>query len=229
MLIIGPKYAQTLASGVNKYKIYIATYNLTKKKIGTKITIVKLKKRIFDMTAQTNHPAFPQPKDPNIRIWRYMDFTKYVFMLETSSLYFARADMLGDPFEGSYSKVNIQLRPIVYKDAQLPLRVFDDMVRFTRWVREWTYVNCWHMNEYESAAMWRLYAKSSDAIAIQTAYAKLAACLPNEVFLGAVQYIDYEKDWFLEGNILYPFMYKRRIQKGQTLNCEFIRNAIHNK
>ena len=40
----------------------------------------------------------PLPDDAVL--WRYMDFTKFVSLLEKSSLFFARADKLEDPFEG---------------------------------------------------------------------------------------------------------------------------------
>ena len=48
-------------------------------------------------------------------LWRYMSFTKFVSLLTKKSLFFARADKLGDPFEGSLSQVNIDLRPEIYK------------------------------------------------------------------------------------------------------------------
>ena len=38
---------------------------------------------------------------PETELWRYMDFAKFVSMLEQRSIYFARADVLGDPFEGA--------------------------------------------------------------------------------------------------------------------------------
>lgn len=47
--------------------------------------------------------------------------------------------------------------------------------------QDWMYISCWHMNEYESAAMWKLYAKSSDAIAIQTTFQKLCESIGDEV------------------------------------------------
>lgn len=58
----------------------------------------------------SNHPSFIQPKDGSIKIWRYIDFTKLVSMLSTQSLYFTRSDKLGDPFEGSYPKINVLFR-----------------------------------------------------------------------------------------------------------------------
>ena len=84
------------------------------------------------------------------------------------------------------------------------------MSSLSRRVREWTYISCWHANEYESAAMWDLYAKTNEAVAIETSYDKLRNVLPERVFLGCVRYIDYNTDWLPEGNSFYPFMHKRK-------------------
>lgn len=48
------------------------------------------------------------PKDAIL--WRYMDFVKFISLLETNTLFFARADKLGDPFEGSFPKKNATVR-----------------------------------------------------------------------------------------------------------------------
>ena len=60
-------------------------------------------------------PVFIPPQNPNIKIWRYMDFTKYMSILETKALYFPLISELNDPFEGSFSKGNKRLRPLLYK------------------------------------------------------------------------------------------------------------------
>ena len=38
------------------------------------------------------HKAYRTPKDENAKIWRYMDFTKFVSMLDKSALFFTRVD-----------------------------------------------------------------------------------------------------------------------------------------
>jgi len=49
-----------------------------------------------------DHPLFEQPENPEAPIWRYVDFTEFAALLTSQSLYFSRADRLGDAFEGSY-------------------------------------------------------------------------------------------------------------------------------
>lgn len=163
------------------------------------------------MVAKIEHPCFPQPSLQDSKLWRYSDFTKFIDLLSTKSLFFSRSDLLGDSFEGSYSRANIKLRPHVYKDLGDNLEeMMSKRKEFSKWIRSWTYCNCWHMNEYESAAMWKLYSKSNEAIAVQTKYNKLVKALPGNVYIGKINYINYQDDWIPEGNILYPFMHKRK-------------------
>lgn len=163
------------------------------------------------------HPVFEVPDNPNCKIWRCTDFTKFVGMLQNQALFFSRVDKLGDPFEGSYSKENVRLRPQIYKEMLEKVKVkssanpLEQWAKFTKLIPRWTYINCWHINEYESAAMWKLYSSSKEAIAIQSTYQKLFDCLPEKnFFVGKVKYIDYDKEWMPEGNSFYPFVHKRK-------------------
>lgn len=161
------------------------------------------------MAAQ-DHPCFKPPSDLNIKIWRYMDFTKYVSFLDSKSLFFSRSDLFDDPYEGALSHHNIRIRPEFYKDSGIPVGSLEGLSKFREHVRQWIFVNCWHMNEHESAAMWKLYARTNEAVAIQSTYNNFKECLPEEVFLGIVNYIDYEKEWLPEDNMLWPFVHKRK-------------------
>ena len=141
-----------------------------------------------------------------------MDFTKFVSLISSSNLFFCRADLFKDPFEGSYSKANVVLRPQAYQGLSPEHidKIISNGATFSKWIREWTYISCWHANEFESAAMWDLYAKTDEAVAIETKYSSLKNVLPDNSFLGLVKYIDYEKDWLPEGNTFYPFTHKRK-------------------
>lgn len=61
------------------------------------------------------HPIFLQPECEEARVWRYMDFTKFVSFIESRCLYFTRADNFDDPFEGSLPKMTIAARNEVEK------------------------------------------------------------------------------------------------------------------
>ena len=162
--------------------------------------------------AITNHPCFEQPPNGTLLLWRYMDLSKFIYLLATGKLFFCRSDLFDDPFEGSYSRLNASLRPLIYKDIPEENRnqIFAEFSDFLKWSREWTYLNCWHCNDHESAAMWNLYAHSGEAVAIQTDYETLSKVLPDNVYLGLVRYIDYNSEWMPEGNLFYPFLHKRK-------------------
>src|ERR1700730_7601931 len=53
----------------------------------------------------SEHPSFTHPSNQT-RLWRYMDLSKFVALIQTAKLHFARADTLGDPFEGSVPRLN---------------------------------------------------------------------------------------------------------------------------
>ena len=145
-----------------------------------------------------------------------MDFTKFVSMLENESLFFCRTDLLGDPFEGSNSKANANFQPeVAYKDTPGFIgpakQMRADLSHHLKWQRQWTFVNCWHAGEYESAAMWKLYTNSSEAVCIQSTYETLERLLRYKVRrVDAVSYVDYDTDWMPEGDILMPLLHKRK-------------------
>jgi hypothetical protein len=111
------------------------------------------------------HKAFKAPSNPDIKIWRYMDFTKFVSILQQKGLFFPVVSELEDQFEGSFSKANKLLRPLFRKHDPSSAGHRSETIKS---LRDWTVVSCWHMNEQESAAMWNLYARTNEAICIQS-------------------------------------------------------------
>lgn len=163
------------------------------------------------MPASTHFDFLKQPNHGNIKLWRYMDFTKFVSLISSSSLYFSRADKFQDPYEGTLPIYNESLKDIIY--GLVPESERERLIKeskiFKDVMRQRTYINCWHENEFESAAMWDLYGKNNDSIAIETTYSKLKDSLTDEFCLGMVNYIDYKSMHVPENNIVSPFMHKR--------------------
>jgi len=158
------------------------------------------------ITVYQTHPKISTPP-PGTRLWRYMDVTKLISLLRMKSLYFPRADLLGDPWEGAVSHLTIKMMEQI--PAQLCGRIPDlrkDLIRQT-------FVSCWHQNEYESAAMWKLYLKSDEGVAIGTTCDRLSRCFRDgttyNVFIGAVQYLDYARNLISDRNVLLPLFIKR--------------------
>jgi hypothetical protein len=168
--------------------------------------------------ANPNFYSPAQPLNPNISVWRYMDLAKFVSILQTNALVFSRADMLGDPFEGSTPKSNtltaeqIEIYKHHIKDTTSikAAGLIEKYIQLKKDIRKATFISCWHMNDAESAAMWKLYSHSRDAVAIKTDYITLANSLPREYYIGIVQYIDFQKEKILPESILGFYMHKRK-------------------
>ena len=164
------------------------------------------------------HPIFPHPDDKGVAIWRYMDFIKYVSMLEHNGLYMCRSDLLGDPFEGSVSRLNVESERSFFLGGQMPgldkevaERFLAKHSDFRRSFRKLIYLSCWYVSPVESAAMWGLYARAAAAIAIQSNFTNLFNCLPESHYVGSVRYADYKQEALqISGNSFFPFLYKRK-------------------
>jgi hypothetical protein len=178
------------------------------------------------------HPRFQPPASQNATIWRYMDLAKFLSLLQTGALFFVRVDKLADddPFEGYYNSADIQIEKLAFGDTPEEWRkrnsipdeqTFNVAIRNQNWIRELvkaeretTFVNSWHAQQYESAAMWRLYVRSQEGIAIQTTYERLVQSFEQyedfEIHVGMVNYIDYKTESIPFGNVLSPFMFKRK-------------------
>ncbi|MGY3687137.1 hypothetical protein ACXAAV_10735 [Vibrio coralliilyticus] len=168
--------------------------------------------------ANIDHPCFKQPGDASSKIWRYMDFTKFVSILENQNIFFCRADLFDDPFEGSIPKGNILHQEVLYSNIGIEHRqkAIEAMSSGRKQMKSKTYISCWHMNDKESAAMWKLYAMTHEAVAISTSYGKLRDLLSSKVYLGLVEYIDYETAVIPENNSFWPFMFKRLSFKHES-------------
>ncbi|MGI2040171.1 hypothetical protein ACRN9Z_19160 [Shewanella frigidimarina] len=75
-------------------------------------------------------------------------------------------------------------------------------------------INCWHKNEFESEAMWKLYVPSKEGIAIKTNIGSLTSAitkaqLEEHVYLADVRYVNYENHEFQDSASLDPFVTKR--------------------
>ena len=134
--------------------------------------------------------SFKRPQVDTV-IWRYMDFSKFLAIINDGALYFARVDTLGDPFEGArdlasrkdewkiyclnYYKAAIlsapgRTAPPSPHELELEAgKLYESMAEGGERELLNTYVSCWHANTGESEAQWRLYTPPQSAgIAVRT-------------------------------------------------------------
>lgn len=156
------------------------------------------------------HPSFPQPPDENIRVWRYLDVAKFIWLLQNQKLLLTRTDLFSDPHEGSIPKMNSKILEKQFLEDLKDADSLRDLIAFRQRLKQFTYVSCWHMNEHESEAMWRLYCGLRDGVAIQTTYQRLKQSLSKPgVHIGLVSYFDFDRDCIPINILYYPFMSKR--------------------
>lgn len=120
--------------------------------------------------------------DPNTvaeKVWRYMSFARFLWLLQNKRLWFARADLLGDPWE--ITLAGDQLEHVISHHPPLTLPLPEVMPEtamqrseriITMWRRQ-TFVNCWSASDYESHALWRIYCRSTEGVVLQTTLAVL--------------------------------------------------------
>src|SRR5258706_8063344 len=108
------------------------------------------------MPAVDEDPDLWRPPPDDARLWRYIDFPKYVSMLTCRGLWFSRSDLLGDPFEGAMSWPAVVERREMFTQfgPDLPMAI-DNYELLRAAAVKWVYVNCWHLSPHESAAIWR--------------------------------------------------------------------------
>lgn len=169
--------------------------------------------------------------DEDYCIWRYIDLNKFKSLLETRSLFFCRADRFSDPFEGSIPKKEVEFRIKMMRRAadfygapfnqEKSERQILGISSMHQNFKRGTIINCWHINDNESDAMWKLYLKSNEGIAIQTTIKRLLFAFKDtleEIVPSKVRYIDYENEiWydpleypFKSYNLLKPFFHKKK-------------------
>jgi hypothetical protein len=123
-------------------------------------------------------------------LWKYLTFEKFLDFLLMKRLYFRRADKLTDPFE-------CLVPPEVCMDdpaGGTPQAERDFLAAHERYInsaRTKVFLNSWHINEYESEAMWKLFGGSGHSIAIRTSLARLTSKLrDHDLTAGKVLYKD---------------------------------------
>ncbi len=133
------------------------------------------------------HPAFPQPADTSVTLWRYLDSEKFRWLAEHSRLLMPSADKLGDPLEGTTPDGELEWwqRAAAIADTEEKRQIIGEnrekLSRFAQAFHNHYYVSCWHTNPHENYAMWDCYTRTPEAVAIRTTYEALSGCVPSYV------------------------------------------------
>ena len=147
------------------------------------------------------------PIDPDTIVWKYLDLSKFLDLLLSQKLFMSRSDKFEDQYEGTFSEPTFE--EIKRLSVNNP-----EFLQYYKSHREKVAISSWHINEYESFAMWQIFTQNSEGLAIQSTIGRLEkALVPEnkyEQFIGEVNYIDYKKEYIPFDDMFFPFLFKRK-------------------
>lgn len=145
-------------------------------------------------------------------MWRYMDFTKFVYMLEYKSLFFTSIKNLDDKYEGRATKetLNKIVRIQDKTTRNLGKIILTAQYQFIKTL----YVNCWAKSNNEISTMWKSYASTPYSLAIKSTFSRIQRSFTERkrgnLFGSLIKYKDYDKDYFEPDNVLNLSIHKRK-------------------
>lgn len=147
------------------------------------------------------------PENPDTIVWKYLDLSKFVDLLLYQKLFMSRSDKFEDQYEGTFSEPTFEEIHKLSTDNP-------DFLDFYKTHRKNVVISSWHINEYESFAMWQIFTQKNEGLAIQSTLKRLQQSLVAETtfeqHIGAVNYIDYKKEYIPFDNTFFPFLFKRK-------------------
>ena len=158
------------------------------------------------------HPEFIIERAKDLPLWRYMDFWKFLKLLNSSELYFPNVEMMGDQHEG---KIPQKIFDLMLKEDELLGRKNKFAQNYKEFIenrlRKKTLILSWNANSTESFAFWKMYAKEKLGIAIKTNLDRLKNSVKDaeeNIYIGEVRYYDDNKPTYRTGNTFYTFLTK---------------------
>ena len=154
-----------------------------------------------------NNPNIILPDDDNVIVWKYLDLSKFLEMLMSNRLFMSRSDKFEDQYEGTFSEPT-------YEEIKKIAANNPKFLNYYKSHREKVVISSWHINEYESFAMWQIFTKNNEGLAIQSTLGRLKKSLETErrteQHIGQVNYIDYKKELIPFEDSFFPFLFKRK-------------------
>jgi hypothetical protein len=152
------------------------------------------------------HPNIKLP-DPETVVWKYLDLSKFLDLLLSHKLFMSRSDKFEDQYEGTFSEPTFEEMKKLSADNP-------EFLAYYKTHREKVAVSSWHINEYESFAMWQIFTGNSEGLAIRSTVGRLQKALgpekQYEQYIGEVNYIDYKREYIPFDDAFFPFLFKRK-------------------
>lgn len=123
-----------------------------------------------------------------------MDLMKFIHLLENRALYFCRADKFSDPLEGTLSIEGVHGTSPTDRAFAETIRIksenYAEKAAYRQIAQQCTFINCWHIANYENPEMWTVYTSSPSSLAIHTTAIALKNAVGPNVFMSGVVYLD---------------------------------------
>ncbi|MDD5051495.1 MAG: DUF2971 domain-containing protein [Sulfuricurvum sp.] len=174
-----------------------------------------------------------------MKIWRYMDLAKFISLLSEKAIFFAAQNQFPDPLEGhlpvsyeeaEYNKIifplfqQIELAKKILKsdpnfidseknkDIEELLASVVNGKNLGEEVKKMFAFSCWHINNYENEALWKIYTNQGQGIAIETTTDKLERSLTyhQKIVFNKVRYEDFHTASIEKGHQYYRGFLKRK-------------------
>lgn len=118
------------------------------------------------------------------KLWKYLDFPKFLNMINFNELYLRRLDKFEDNFEGRAPEI---ISSYLLEETWNEIREEYEKRRKLRFIDCWT-----SFKDKESYAMWKIFSKEY-GLAIETRAATLKKLLPSKAIIAKVHYIDFRE------------------------------------
>jgi hypothetical protein len=120
------------------------------------------------------------------KIWRYMSFSRFMWLLQRKLLWIGRADTLNDPWElainPTYLAETLARAPITPIGVNRQKSNEEHAAGVYAYWRTSTFISCWCASEHESHALWRVFCGDKEGVAIQTTVGKIEEHFGNVQF-----------------------------------------------
>lgn len=168
------------------------------------------------------HSSFTPPPSEESKLWRYMSLPKFLSLIQQNFLFMGNLERMAqeDKFEGVLPSANFVHRKWKSVD-DVPLPILNKLkmnviyhetgnlqaclenhkeiqelrIRQAYAHRRSYFINCWHLNEYESLAMWDIYSRKDEGIAIissESNFIDAFSAINSDIYGGIVKYADYD-------------------------------------
>lgn len=171
---------------------------------------------------------FGRSERGDTKVWRYIDFSRFISIIENKTIHFSPVNAFEDIHDGIFNcldkdnhydiQTNGRIVPIAAPspgsmNAENADRIKEFITLFHQVILHATGVSCWRLDDHESHAMWRIFIRADEGLAIESTIDKLTSSISAgecHLTIGKVKYIDYATQKIPIADLMNAFFYKNK-------------------